>query len=164
VRWSVAVMLLLAIACALLVIALLASGALAPKPTPPRAAGTGSASPAAPAGPQWVGEPDGLQYKDTVVGEGNPAAAGDTVDVLYEGRLTDGTVFDSNQDRETPFSFTLGRGEVIKGWDQGVAGMRVGGKRELKIPPELGYGRAGSGPSIPPGATLEFTVELLAIH
>lgn len=97
------------------------------------------------------------------VGEGAEAKAGDVVRVHYTGWLTDGTKFDSSVDRGAPFEFNLGAGEVIKGWDQGVAGMKVGGKRKLTIPPDLGYGDRGAGAVIPPGATLVFEVELLGI-
>jgi len=92
------------------------------------------------------------------------AKAGDKVDVHYTGTLTDGKKFDSSVDRGTPFSFTLGQGQVIKGWDQGIAGMCVGEKRKLKIPPSLGYGAQGAGGSIPGGATLIFETELVAIN
>ncbi|MCG8455546.1 MAG: FKBP-type peptidyl-prolyl cis-trans isomerase [Holophagales bacterium] len=105
----------------------------------------------------------GLQYKDVVVGEGTEAATGQTVRVHYTGRLADGKKFDSSRDRGQPFAFVLGTGTVIRGWDEGVAGMRVGGKRKLVIPPELGYGDRGAGGVIPPGATLVFEVELLAV-
>ncbi|MCD6283435.1 FKBP-type peptidyl-prolyl cis-trans isomerase [bacterium] len=105
----------------------------------------------------------GLQYEDLVVGDGQEAKSGDNVSVHYTGWLTDGTKFDSSVDRGTPFTFHLGAGQVIKGWDEGVAGMKVGGKRKLTIPPELGYGDRGAGPKIPPGATLVFEVELLGI-
>ena len=98
------------------------------------------------------------------VGEGAEAKNGDTVRVHYTGWLTDGTKFDSSVDRGEPFEFNLGAGEVIKGWDQGVAGMKVGGKRKLTIPPDLGYGDRGAGAVIPPGATLVFDVELLGIN
>ncbi|MEK7532504.1 MAG: FKBP-type peptidyl-prolyl cis-trans isomerase [Patescibacteria group bacterium] len=101
--------------------------------------------------------------EDIKVGEGVEAKAGDTVSVHYTGWLTDGTKFDSSVDRGEPFEFNLGAGEVIKGWDQGVAGMKVGGKRKLTIPPDLGYGDRGAGGLIPPGATLVFEVELLTI-
>lgn len=105
----------------------------------------------------------GLQYEDLLVGEGAQAQPGDTVSVHYTGWLQDGTKFDSSLDRGQPFTFTLGRGEVIKGWDEGVAGMRAGGKRRLVIPPDLGYGSQGAGGVIPPGATLIFEVELVEI-
>lgn len=103
----------------------------------------------------------GLQYWDVKVGTGATAAAGKTVKVHYTGWLTDGKKFDSSLDRGQPFGFSLGAGQVIKGWDEGVAGMKVGGKRQLRIPPELGYGARGAGNVIPPNATLIFDVELL---
>lgn len=105
----------------------------------------------------------GLMYQDLVVGDGDVAEAGDTVSVHYTGWLKDGTQFDSSVDRGTPFEFVLGAGQVIRGWDEGVAGMRVGGKRKLVIPPDLGYGDRGAGGVIPGGATLVFDVELLEI-
>jgi FKBP-type peptidyl-prolyl cis-trans isomerase len=105
----------------------------------------------------------GLGYQDITVGDGETAKAGDTVSVHYTGWLEDGTKFDSSVDRGTPFEFTLGTGSVIQGWDEGVAGMQVGGKRKLSIPPDLGYGDRGAGNVIPPGATLIFEVELLEI-
>jgi FKBP-type peptidyl-prolyl cis-trans isomerase len=107
--------------------------------------------------------PTGLKYVDLKVGDGAEAKAGDAVQVHYTGWLLDGTKFDSSRDRNQPFRFKLGAGQVIKGWDQGVAGMKVGGKRKLTIPAELGYGRQGAGGVIPPGATLVFEVELLGI-
>jgi FKBP-type peptidyl-prolyl cis-trans isomerase FkpA len=105
----------------------------------------------------------GLVYEDITVGSGAEAAAGKPVTVHYTGWLTDGTKFDSSKDRNDPFVFGLGQGQVIKGWDQGVAGMKVGGKRKLTIPPELGYGARGAGGVIPPNATLVFEVELLKV-
>ncbi|HEY3062188.1 MAG TPA: FKBP-type peptidyl-prolyl cis-trans isomerase [Chloroflexota bacterium] len=106
---------------------------------------------------------DGLKYTDEQVGSGAEAISGKTVSVHYTGWLTDGTKFDSSKDRGQPFSFPLGGGRVIKGWDEGVAGMKVGGKRTLTIPPELGYGARGAGGVIPPNATLKFEVELLDV-
>jgi FKBP-type peptidyl-prolyl cis-trans isomerase len=107
---------------------------------------------------------DGLIIKDDVVGTGTVAEVGDTVTVNYTGTLDDGTVFDSSlKPGRTPFVFLLGAGQVIKGWDEGVLGMAVGGTRELTIPPTLGYGSQGAGTVIPPNATLHFTVTLLSI-
>lgn len=105
----------------------------------------------------------GLQYQDIVVGSGAAAKPGDIVSVHYTGWLEDGTKFDSSLDRNTPFEFQLGAGRVIAGWDEGVAGMQVGGKRKLIIPAELGYGSRGAGNIIPANATLIFEVELLEI-
>ena len=105
-----------------------------------------------------------LIIEDLTVGEGATAAAGQSVSVHYTGWLTNGQKFDSSVDRNDPFEFNLGRGQVIAGWDQGVAGMQVGGKRKLTIPPELGYGERGAGGVIPPNATLVFEVELLGIR
>jgi peptidylprolyl isomerase/FKBP-type peptidyl-prolyl cis-trans isomerase FkpA len=107
---------------------------------------------------------DGLGIEDTKVGDGAEAKAGQRVSVHYVGTLTDGKKFDSSRDRGQPFKFNLGRGEVIQGWDQGVAGMKVGGQRKLTIPPELGYGSRGAGGVIPPNATLVFEVELLGVE
>jgi len=104
-----------------------------------------------------------LDIQDLQVGSGAEAVSGARVSVHYTGWLTDGTKFDSSLDRGKPFQFQIGAGQVIKGWDQGVAGMRVGGKRKLVIPPELGYGARGAGRVIPPNAVLVFEVELLAV-
>jgi FKBP-type peptidyl-prolyl cis-trans isomerase FkpA len=104
-----------------------------------------------------------LEIEDQVVGDGDEASAGQTVEVHYTGWLTDGTQFDSSHDRNDTFSFKLGAGRVIQGWDQGVAGMKVGGARKLTIPPGMGYGEAGAGGVIPPNATLVFKVELISV-
>jgi FKBP-type peptidyl-prolyl cis-trans isomerase FkpA len=106
---------------------------------------------------------DKLIMEDLVVGTGTAAASGQKVTVHYTGWLTNGTKFDSSKDRGDPFVFPLGKGQVIKGWDQGVQGMKVGGKRKLTIPPEMGYGARGAGGVIPPNATLLFEVELLGV-
>jgi len=105
-----------------------------------------------------------LIIEDLTVGTGATATAGQTVSVHYTGWLTDGKKFDSSVDRNDPFEFRLGAGQVIAGWDQGVAGMQIGGKRKLTIPPELGYGARGAGGVIPPNATLVFEVELLGVN
>ncbi|MBZ0202604.1 MAG: FKBP-type peptidyl-prolyl cis-trans isomerase [Ignavibacteria bacterium] len=105
----------------------------------------------------------GLKYVDEKVGEGASPVAGKTVTVHYTGTLENGTKFDSSRDRNQPFSFTIGVGQVIKGWDEGVMSMKVGGKRKLIIPPALGYGIKGAGSVIPPNATLLFDVELLDV-
>ncbi len=104
----------------------------------------------------------GLIIEDITVGSGAEASAGQEVTVHYTGWLTSGEKFDSSKDRDDPFVFPLGGGRVIKGWDEGVQGMKVGGTRKLTIPPELGYGTRGAGGVIPPNATLVFEVELLA--
>ena len=104
-----------------------------------------------------------LVIEDIRVGDGAEATAGQTVSVHYPGTLTDGKKFDSSHDRGQPFKFKLGGGQVIKGWDQGVAGMKIGGLRKLTIPPHLGYGARGAGGVIGPNATLVFEVELLAL-
>ena len=110
----------------------------------------------------------GLQYEDTVTGTGAEAAPGRNVTVHYTGWLyqdgQQGAKFDSSRDRNDPFEFSLGAGMVIRGWDEGVAGMKIGGQRTLIIPPALGYGARGAGGVIPPNATLKFDVELLDTH
>lgn len=105
-----------------------------------------------------------LQIKDIKVGSGAEATDGSTVTVHYTGWLMDGTKFDSSLDRRQPFNFTIGKREVIAGWDQGVKGMKVGGTRELIIPPHMAYGSRGAGNAIPPNATLRFEIELLAVR
>lgn len=109
-----------------------------------------------------VTTPSGLQYVDVVEGTGNSPTPGQTVTVHYTGTLQNGQKFDSSRDRGQPFKFQIGVGQVIKGWDEGVGSMKVGGRRELTIPPDLGYGARGIGP-IPPNSTLLFDVELLGI-
>ena len=113
---------------------------------------------------QVVETATGLGYVDLVEGSGARPKTGDTVSVHYTGWLKSGTKFDSSVDRGTPFEFPVGKGRVIKGWDEGVLSMKVGGKRKLIIPAHLGYGAQGAGGVIPPGATLIFEVELLGIR
>ena len=113
---------------------------------------------------QFVTNPSGLKYLDLQTGAGATAQAGQQAKVHYTGWLTTGEKFDSSVDRREPFEFKLGAGQVIKGWDEGVAGMKVGGKRKLVIPPALGYGARGAGGVIPPNAELVFEVELLGLR
>lgn len=108
--------------------------------------------------------PSGLIIEDLVVGDGAAATPGQYVTVHYTGWLTNGSKFDSSKDRNDPFQFPLGRGHVIKGWDEGVQGMKIGGTRKLTIPARLGYGAHGAGGVIPPNATLVFEVELLDVQ
>lgn len=108
--------------------------------------------------------PSGLRYRDETVGGGPEAKAGDHVVVHYTGTFEDGRKFDSSRDRGEPFTFILGGGMVIRGWDEGVAGMRVGGRRTLLVPPDLGYGARGAGRVIPPNTPLVFDVELLEVR
>jgi FKBP-type peptidyl-prolyl cis-trans isomerase FkpA len=108
--------------------------------------------------------PAKLEIEDLVAGHGREAKNGDSVQVQYTGELTNGRKFDSSYDHGgEPFKFTIGKGAVVKGWDQGIPGMKVGGKRRLRIPSELGYGESGSPPNIPPGAGLVFEVELVSV-
>jgi FKBP-type peptidyl-prolyl cis-trans isomerase FkpA len=138
------------IACALALV-FAAATALADTSAPTKPAGTP------------VTTKSGLKYYELKPGKGAEAKAGQTVHVHYTGWLTNGKKFDSSVDRGDPFVFKLGAGMVIKGWDEGVAGMKVGGKRQLQIPPDLGYGERGAAGVIPPGATLIFDVELLSV-
>src|ERR1700745_664082 len=130
------------------------------KATPPRVPNTNAPTKVTGEG---VKTDSGLQYWDIKVGTGNEAKSGDKVKVHYTGWFTSGKKFDSSVDAQQPYSFTLGQGNVIKGWDEGVAGMKVGGKRQLRIPPELAYGEQGYKNIIPPNATLIFDVQLLAV-
>ncbi len=151
-----------------------ASTGSAGQTTPSATASAGTAQATSGNGPNSTAAPDttgatakptsipGLVVKDLKVGTGAEAVPGTTVTVNYTGWLTDGTKFDSSVDRNQPFDFQLGAGNVIPGWDKGVVGMKVGGKRKLTISPELGYGAAGAGP-IPPNSTLIFDVELLGV-
>lgn len=129
-----------------------------------RPADSGVDSPVGPVeGIDVITTDSGLQYQDLVVGDGAQAGSGNRVQVHYTGWLVDGTKFDSSIDAGSPFTFTIGAGRVIRGWEEGVAGMRVGGTRKLIIPPQLGYGAQGFPPVIPENATLIFDVELLEI-
>jgi len=108
--------------------------------------------------------PPNLVIEDLVVGSGKEARPGCSLRVHYTGWLSDGTKFDSSVTRKSPFTFKLGAGRVIKGWDEGLVGMKEGGRRRLTIPPHLGYGETGAGGDIPPNATLVFEIELLQVH
>jgi FKBP-type peptidyl-prolyl cis-trans isomerase len=136
--------------------------AAAPK-NPPAPARPNTTAPTKVTG-EPVKTPTGLEYWEVKLGTGAEAAVGQSVTVNYTGWLASGKKFDSSVDARRPFSFKLGSGEVIKGWDQGVAGMKVGGKRQLRIPPDLAYGDRGYPDVIPPGSTLVFDVELLRVE
>jgi peptidylprolyl isomerase len=143
----------------LLVGLMLAVRSSAVEPTPAATAGI----PPLPSVVQWHALPSGLQYADTAIGNGPTPNEGQIVVVHFIGWLDDGTKFDSTRDRGKPFGFPLGSGQVIKGWDEGVRGMRVGGKRRLKVPPALGYGEHGVPPIVPPNASLVFDIELIRV-
>jgi peptidylprolyl isomerase len=151
---------------ALLIVAaviVVASAAWAASPTStPAPASTASATAKA-AEPKLITAKSGLKYADLEIGTGTEVKTGMLVLVNYEGRLANGEKFDSSYDRREPFSFKIGAGQVIQGWEEGVIGMKVGGKRKLVIPPDLGYGEAGAPPRIPPNATLTFEVKVLKV-
>jgi FKBP-type peptidyl-prolyl cis-trans isomerase len=128
------------------------------------AADAGAKAATQPPGPNAVTLPSGLIYEDLKAGDGPKARAGLMISVHYSGWLTDGTLFDTSLKNPRPFVFRLGKGEVIKGWDEGLVGMRVGGRRRLRVPPDLAYGDKGVAGLIPPGATLVFDVELLGVN
>lgn len=147
-----------------IIAALLAASSLSAQPGVAKARQTEPA-PAPPAPiPQEVVTPSGLRYTDLQVGEGAEATKGKIVEVLYTGWLEDRTKFDSSLDPSHPFTFRIGIDEVIQGWHQGIAGMKVGGKRKLVVPPELGYGKQGVARVVPPNATLLFEVELVNVR
>ena len=134
-------------------------------PTPPSSSNSSSSSSSSASSSSSSAPSSGLSITDEAVGTGAAAVAGKTLSVTYTGTLADGTVFDStDKDGGTPFQFVLGQGQVIKGWDQGLVGMKVGGTRKLVIPPALAYGSAGAGSTIPPNATLTFVVKLLSVQ
>lgn len=149
----------------LAILAVIAFFAIRAVNTNKAAASTAATAAAAPSSTPggMVTTASGLQYQDTVLGTGAAAKVGDTVQVDYTGWLADGTKFDSSLDRGQPLSFTIGAGQVIKGWDEGLVGMQVGGTRKLIIPPDLAYGANANGP-IPANSTLTFEVQLLAIN
>jgi FKBP-type peptidyl-prolyl cis-trans isomerase len=140
--------------------------AAGPRPEPLLALSAAAAqarSDAAPAGPEVV-TATGLRWVDLRLGSGDEAQAGKIVAVQYVGWLGDGTRFDSSRDRDRPFTFRLGAGDAIKGWDEGLVGMKVGGKRRLVIPPDLGFGKQGVGSVVPPGSVLYYEFELLGVR
>lgn len=150
-----------AVSCAIIA-ALLAAGSLSALPG--RITKARQTGPTPAPTPQEVVTPSGLRYKDLQVGQGAEAAKGRTVEIHYTGWLGDNTKFDSSLDPSHPFTFRIGIDDVIQGWHQGIAGMRVGGRRRLVVPPELGYGKQGMGRIVPPNATLVFEVELVNVR
>ena len=155
------------LAMVVVIAAILAASGCTPQPkaTAPEPAATETQPAQTAPAPAPQAQATELKIEDTKVGTGAEAKSGDLVTVNYTGYLTDGTKFDSSLDSGQPFKFTIGQGEVIAGWDQGFAGMKVGGKRKLTIPPELGYGAQGAGGGvIPPNATLVFDVELMGVN
>jgi peptidylprolyl isomerase len=153
-----------AVFCAIIV-ALLAAESLSALPGPAKARQT---EPTPPPTPQEAGRevvtPSGLRYRELQVGAGAEATKGKTVEIHYTGWLEDGTKFDASQDPSHPFTFRIGIDDVIRGWHQGITGMKVGGRRRLVVPPELGYGKPGMGRVVPPNATLVFEVELVNVR
>ena len=153
-------------ALAILPLVLVVPAASCTDDPPPKTANNAGATTAAPTTSDSYGQLTAIPKvvkEDLVVGTGAEAKTGSAVKVDYTGTLLDGTKFDSSKDRGTPFSFVIGGGQVIKGWEQGVVGMKVGGRRKLTIPSELGYGREGRPPTIPPNSTLVFDIELLFV-
>lgn len=155
-----------AVSCAIIA-ALLAAGSLSALPGITKARQT-EPTPTPPSTPPEAGRdvvtPSGLRYRDLQLGEGAEAAKGKTVEIHYSGRLEDNTQFDASQDPSHPFTFRIGIDDVIQGWHQGITGMKVGGRRRLVVPPELGYGKQGMGRIVPPNATLIFEVELVNVR
>lgn len=141
---------------------LISQNVSAPSPAPP-AAPTATTEPVTLNEEGMIATPSGLKYKDIVEGTGVSPKAGQTITVHYTGLLANGEKFDSSRDRGQPIDFVIGKGAVIKGWDEGVITMKIGGKRKLIIPPDLGYGAQGRPPSIPPNSTLLFEVELIGV-
>ena len=151
-----------AVSCAIIA-ALLAAGSLSALPGIAKTRQT-EPTPTPMPTPQEIVTPSGLRYTDLQVGEGAEAAKGKTVEVHYTGWLEDGTKFDASLDPSHPFTFRIGIDDVIQGWHQGITGMKVGGRRRLVVPPELGYGKQGMGRIVPPNATLIFEVELVNVR